>query len=219
MRRAARGLHRLAGRRPADRTGHPGHLCHQPRPPLGGPLLEPVHGRHDAGFRLHERDVQLHLPVRLVKWSLPLSFVQPAMVQHETDVWVDKSAVLNAGGRCTVTTADTCVDGPATKAIEGRPVTRACWSYERTLTCTSGAPVDECAALASSGCTPASSTCKQMNVGERAVRDHPGHLYLPGRRANHHHRLELPGQRLLPGLRTASTPVTPTMPTSPVRCR
>lgn len=101
----------------------------------------------------------------LVKWNLPLSFVQPAMVQHETDIWVDKSAMLNAGGRCTITTADVCVDGPATKAIEGRPVTRACWSYERTLTCTSGAPVDECAALASSGCTPASSTCKHMNVG------------------------------------------------------
>ncbi|WP_265941858.1 type-F conjugative transfer system mating-pair stabilization protein TraN [Dechloromonas sp. A34] len=101
----------------------------------------------------------------LVKWNLPLSFVQPAMVQHETDVWVDKSAVLNAGGRCAITTADTCVDGPATKAIEGRPVARACWSYERTLTCTSGAPVDECAALASSGCSPLSSTCKQMNVG------------------------------------------------------
>ncbi|MFH1658315.1 MAG: type-F conjugative transfer system mating-pair stabilization protein TraN [Pseudomonadota bacterium] len=98
-------------------------------------------------------------------WSLPLSFVQPAMVQHETDIWVDKSAVLNAGGRCAITTADTCVDGPATKAIEGRPVTRTCWSYERTLTCTSGAPIDECAALVSSGCTPASSTCKQMNVG------------------------------------------------------
>ena len=101
----------------------------------------------------------------LVKWNLPLSFVQPAMVQHETDLWVDKNAVLNAGGRCAVTTADTCVDGPATKVIEGRPVTRACWSYERTMTCTSGAPIDECAALVSSGCTPASSTCKQMNVG------------------------------------------------------
>lgn len=98
-------------------------------------------------------------------WSLPLSFIQPAMVQHETDAWVDKSAVLNAGGRCTITTADTCVDGPATKVIEGRPVTRVCWSYERTMTCTSGAPIDECAALVTSGCTPTSSTCKQMDVG------------------------------------------------------
>jgi conjugal transfer mating pair stabilization protein TraN len=67
-------------------------------------------------------------------WSLPLSFVQPTMEQHETDVWVDRSAALTeVGGRCTVTTADRCVDGPATKTIDGRAVTRACWSYERTL--------------------------------------------------------------------------------------
>jgi hypothetical protein len=97
-------------------------------------------------------------------WSLPLSFVQPTMEQHETDVWVDRSAALTEGGRCTVTTADRCVDGPATKTIDGRAVTRACWSYERTLTCASGAPVDECAPLASSGCTPATSTCKQLNA-------------------------------------------------------
>ncbi|MEF8736243.1 MAG: type-F conjugative transfer system mating-pair stabilization protein TraN [Candidatus Accumulibacter necessarius] len=97
-------------------------------------------------------------------WSLPLSFVQPTMEQHETDVWVDRSASLTEGGRCTVTTADRCVDGPATKTIDGRAVTRACWSYERTLTCAAGAPVDECAPLASSGCTPATSTCKQMNA-------------------------------------------------------
>ncbi|MBN9421561.1 MAG: conjugal transfer protein TraN [Candidatus Accumulibacter sp. 66-26] len=97
-------------------------------------------------------------------WSLPLSFVQPTMEQHETDVWVDRSAALTESGRCTVTTADRCVDGPATKTIDGRAVTRACWSYERTLTCASGAPVDECAPLASSGCTPATSTCKQMNA-------------------------------------------------------
>ena len=50
------------------------------------------------------------------------------------------------------------------KTVDGRAVTRACWSYERTLTCAAGAPVDECAPLASSGCTPATSTCKQMNA-------------------------------------------------------
>lgn len=97
-------------------------------------------------------------------WSLPLSFVEPTMVQQETDVWVDQSAVLTAGGRCTVTTADRCIDGPTTKRIDGHAVTRACWSYERTLTCAAGAPMDECAPLASSGCTPATSTCKQMNA-------------------------------------------------------
>ena len=97
-------------------------------------------------------------------WTLPLSFVQPGSEHSETDVWVDQSAALVDGGRCTVTTADRCVDGPATKTIDGRAVTRACWSYERTLTCASGAPVDECAPLATSGCTPTASTCKQMNA-------------------------------------------------------
>jgi conjugal transfer mating pair stabilization protein TraN len=63
-------------------------------------------------------------PGRRLRLSLPLSFVQPTMVQHETDVWVDKSAALTEGGRCTVTTADRCVDGPATKTIDGRAVTR-----------------------------------------------------------------------------------------------
>lgn len=97
-------------------------------------------------------------------WTLPLSFVQPTMAQHETDVWVDKSAQLQAGGRCTATTAERCVDGPGTKIINGRAVTRACWSYERTLTCASGAAVDECAPLVSRGCTPDNSTCKQANA-------------------------------------------------------
>jgi conjugal transfer mating pair stabilization protein TraN len=97
-------------------------------------------------------------------WTLPLAFVQPTMEQHETDVWVDRSAVLPDGGRCTLATGDRCVDGPGAKTIDGRSITRACWSYERTLTCTSGAPVDECAPLASSGCTPVASTCEQMNA-------------------------------------------------------
>ena len=97
-------------------------------------------------------------------WTLLLSFVQPTMEQHETDVWVDKSAQLQAGGRCTVTTAERCIDGPGTKTINGRAVTRACWSYERALTCASGAAIDECAPLVSRGCTPDDSVCKQTNA-------------------------------------------------------
>ena len=97
-------------------------------------------------------------------WTLPLSFRQPTMDQHETDSWVDHGATLPAGGRCSVATADRCVDGPGSKIIDGRTVTRACWSYERTLSCSAGAATDECAALASSGCTPATSSCKQANA-------------------------------------------------------
>ena len=71
---------------------------------------------------------------------------------------------MEVGGRCTVSTAERCIDGPGTKTIDGRAVTRACWSYERTLTCTAGAAIDECAPLVSRGCTPASSVCKQSNA-------------------------------------------------------
>jgi len=97
-------------------------------------------------------------------WTLPLSFVQPTLLPQETDTWVNRDAI-SGSGRCTVSTADRCVDGPGSKVIDGHTVTRACWSYERTLTCSSGAPVDECAPLAASGCTPTSSTCKQTNAG------------------------------------------------------
>ena len=98
-------------------------------------------------------------------WTLPLSFKQPTMDQVETDVWDDKSAPIDSGGRCSVVTPDRCVDGPATKTIDGRPVTRACWSYERTLSCTSGASsADECTALKAGGCTLGSSACKQVHA-------------------------------------------------------
>ncbi|RTL56486.1 MAG: conjugal transfer protein TraN [Rhodocyclaceae bacterium] len=97
-------------------------------------------------------------------WSLTLAFTQPAMVAQTTDVWVDKSAALADGGRCMVTTADRCVDGPATKLVDGQPVTRTCWSYERTLTCSSGTPLDECVPLLQTGCSPSTSVCKQRNA-------------------------------------------------------
>ena len=97
-------------------------------------------------------------------WSIPLSFTRPTMTHTESDVWDDKCPALGTGGRCVATTTDRCVDGPATKLIGGQPVTRACWSYERTLSCSAGAPVDECAPLAASGCTPSASVCKQMNA-------------------------------------------------------
>ncbi len=96
-------------------------------------------------------------------WTIPLAFQRPTMNQIETDVWVDKSAALQPGGRCTVTTADRCIDGPGTKIIDGREVTRDCWSYERTLTCTGAAPLDECAPLVAQGCTPGASTCTRTH--------------------------------------------------------
>ena len=97
-------------------------------------------------------------------WSIPLTFAQPTMSHTETDVWDDKRAALPDGGRCVATTTDRCIDGPATKVIGGRSVTRACWSYEQSLSCTGGAALNECAPLAAAGCTASGSVCKQMNA-------------------------------------------------------
>jgi conjugal transfer mating pair stabilization protein TraN len=96
-------------------------------------------------------------------WSIPLAFAQPTMNHTETDLWDDKRAALPEGGRCVAIATDRCVDGPATKIIGGRSVTRACWSYEQSLSCAGGASLNECAPLAAAGCTPSGSVCKQMN--------------------------------------------------------
>lgn len=101
-------------------------------------------------------------PVGPTGWEIALSFPHPA-AQAETDIWTDQGSLLEAGGRCSIPTAERCVDGPATRAIDGREVSRACWSYERTLSCAGGMPSDECAGLAAQGCTPLSTTCQQTN--------------------------------------------------------
>ena len=96
--------------------------------------------------------------------TMRLSYVKPLTTVTTTDRWDDQCPALAAGGRCTASTAAACTDGPATKAIDGFSVTRDCWEYTSTMTCTSAAPVDQCAPLASAGCTPTASACKQTNV-------------------------------------------------------
>lgn len=96
--------------------------------------------------------------------GMTLSYAKPATQFTDADRWDDQCPALASGGRCTLTSADVCVDGPATKRIDGKDVARACWKVERTFSCASGAPVDECAPLAASGCTPAASSCTQMNA-------------------------------------------------------
>lgn len=110
-------------------------------------------------------------PVGASGWQIVLDFAQP-IGQVETDTWTDQGTVLEAGGRCTVATAERCIDGPATRTINGREVTRACWTYERTLTCSGGAPLDECSGLAAQGCTPVATTCQQTNPATGACEIH-----------------------------------------------
>lgn len=96
-------------------------------------------------------------------WTMPMSFQLPTMIQHETDVWDDRNATLAAGGRCTAVSPERCVDGPSTKIINGRPVTRDCWSYESTATCSGTAGQSDCAPFAAQGCTLATSTCRRLS--------------------------------------------------------
>lgn len=92
-------------------------------------------------------------------WTVPLSFAEPHMDVTQIDHWDDKCPVLDPAGRCTVASPDRCVDGPSTKDVGGVDVTRSCWAYEKTMSCTAGASNDECAPLAAAGCTASASTC------------------------------------------------------------
>ena len=96
--------------------------------------------------------------------TMRLTYTRPTTAVTATDRWDDQCPALAAGGRCTVSTAAVCTDGPATKVIDGVSVYRDCWEYTSTMTCSSGAPVDQCAPLVAAGCTPQSSACKQTNA-------------------------------------------------------
>lgn len=95
--------------------------------------------------------------------QMALSFERPHTTVTESDAWDDQCPALAGDGRCAIAGAARCVDGPATKDVDGAPVTRACWRYETSMTCQFGSPVDECAPLAASGCTPTGTVCRQLN--------------------------------------------------------
>lgn len=95
--------------------------------------------------------------------ALPLRFTRPHTTVTETDRWDDRCPEMAGDGRCTVAAAARCVEGTATKQIDGASVTRACWRYETALSCQFGAATDECAPLAAAGCTPTGTACRQTN--------------------------------------------------------
>ena len=122
---------------------------------LQGSYWRPAGSRPVVGFRLNP--LYGYIP------QMTLGYERPHTTVIETDQWDDQCPALDAEGRCAVTGAARCVDGPATKEIDGAPVTRSCWRYETSLSCQYGAPTDECAPLATAGCTPTGTTCRQPN--------------------------------------------------------
>lgn len=109
-----------------------------------------------VGFRLNP----LYGPIP----QMALSFERPHTTVTESDQWDDQCPALASDGRCAITGAARCADGPGTKEVDGAQVTRACWRYETSLSCQFGSPTDECAPLAASGCTPSGTVCRQMNA-------------------------------------------------------
>ena len=96
--------------------------------------------------------------------TMRLSYARPQTTITATDRWDDQCPALAAGGRCTVSTAAVCTDGPATKVIDGVSLSRDCWEVTSTLACTSAAPTDQCTSLAAAGCTPTASACRQTST-------------------------------------------------------
>ncbi len=60
--------------------------------------------------------------------------------------------------------AKTCVDGPATKNINGLDVYKDCWQWKEDYNCVVSNPADYCMPLKAAGCTKKTETCTQSAV-------------------------------------------------------
>lgn len=96
--------------------------------------------------------------------QMTLSYDRPRTSVAQTDQWDEQCPTLSSGSRCQVTGAARCVEGAATKVVDGVNVTRACWRYETPLSCSQGGGSSECAPLIAAGCTLAGTACRQMNT-------------------------------------------------------
>lgn len=96
--------------------------------------------------------------------TMRLSYERAQTLFATADRWDEQCPALAAGGRCTAAGAPVCIDGPSTKVIDGVAITRDCWQYETTMTCTGAAPGDQCTPLVNAGCTFGNSTCRRTNA-------------------------------------------------------
>jgi len=68
------------------------------------------------------------------------------------------SPALAGDGTC-MRLAETCIEGPETRIINGQPITRACWRYEARYDCTSASTTSDCHRLIAQGCGQVGSRC------------------------------------------------------------
>lgn len=95
--------------------------------------------------------------------TVSLSYAKPRTTATTTDSWSSQCPAAVSAGRCTAAAERRCVEGPATKIVDGMAVVRDCWAYETAMSCSGGSSAGQCAALADAGCTPTSSTCARTD--------------------------------------------------------
>ncbi|WOB11127.1 conjugal transfer protein TraN [Piscinibacter gummiphilus] len=96
--------------------------------------------------------------------TITLNYTKANSTVTQHDAWADQCPTLTAGGRCNIETAPVCVDGPSTKMVDGIAVTRQCWEYASSMSCSGSNIANQCETLASSGCTQVGTTCTQVSA-------------------------------------------------------
>lgn len=80
------------------------------------------------------------------------------LIIAEWDMTTCDAATANAKGKCTVVSEE-CLEGPATKEINGVDVYRDCWKKQVSTQCLTDTVVNECEELVNKGCTIESESC------------------------------------------------------------
>lgn len=101
--------------------------------------------------------------------------VPPQRTRPDVTTVLDDAAcqAATAGQTCTLD-AETCIDAsPQTRIIDGLPVTRSCWKWQRAYSCASRSQANDCAALQSNpACAFDHEEClDDPQQGDCAVRD------------------------------------------------
>ncbi len=98
--------------------------------------------------------------VRDARFVLTLNFKKPGIDYKTSEFWDNQCAGLEAkiGSTCGQTRS-VCTEGPATRNINGLPVTRDCWRYKNNFRCIAGPTTDTCKALRHQGCEQLKSEC------------------------------------------------------------
>jgi hypothetical protein len=94
----------------------------------------------------------------------------PEIITILREEWVDDCAHLEKltdQGICQYV-SKVCTDGPSTKMVQDRPITKDCWQYKQTYECKYPS-LNTCSALRAKGCLQKSSKCKEWVSGTCVV--------------------------------------------------